>query len=515
MSSFVTVLIAFSAFSTLIQWTPVDAANILAVETIPGKSHWNVMRSVLRALTERGHTVTVFTPFVDGDRDGYMEVDVSEQMVPVVGANLTYLMETFGHKRLFVSFAANVTRADCDKIHEHRLMVDIMNGVTERKFELVITEPFMSECVAYVASVLSVPMVYVVPTPISTFLERPLTGHSPNPAAISHVLSRRGVPRTFTERFANAMLTVYCSLLMWYAERQHQMDDPRPYDAVHLVKPSLILSNTHFITEPARPLTPDVVEIGGIHLAPPEPIPKDILEFIDDAPQGVIYFTFGSVVSMSTLPENVQIAFREALASVPQKVLWKYEGEMENKPKNVMTRKWFPQRDILLHPNVKLFISHGGISGVYEAVDAGVPVIGFPVFFDQPRNIDNLVDAGMAICMDLLSVTKETFLNAVLEIFNNDRYQKNAKLVSVLFKDRPMSPVESVVFWTEYVLRHNGAAHLKSQALNLKWYQYFLVDVISTFLFIVFIFFFIIYYGLKMVFKYIFKYFHIVKAKRE
>jgi len=57
---------------------------------------------------------------------------------------------------------------------------------------------------------------------------------------------------TFTERFANAMLTVYCSLLMWYAERQHQMDDLRPYDAVHLVKPSLILSNTHVITEPAR-----------------------------------------------------------------------------------------------------------------------------------------------------------------------------------------------------------------------------------------------------------------------
>jgi len=74
---------------------------------------------------------------------------------------------------------------------------------------------------------------------------------------------------------------------------------------------------------------------------------QDILEFIDDAPQGVIYFTFGSVVSMSTLPENVQSSFREAFVEVPQKVLWKYEGEMEDKPKNVMTRKWFPQRDIL------------------------------------------------------------------------------------------------------------------------------------------------------------------------
>jgi len=74
-----------------------------------------------------------------------------------------------------------------------------------------------------------------------------------------------------------------------------------------------------------------------------------------------------------------------------------------------------------VHPNVKLFISHGGISGVYEAVDAGVPLLGFPIFYDQPRNIDNLVDAGMAISMDLFSITKDTFFNAILEIVNNDR----------------------------------------------------------------------------------------------
>lgn len=73
----------------------------------------------------------------------------------------------------------------------------------------------------------------------------------------------------------------------------------------------------------------------------------------------------------------------------------------------------------VVYPNVKLFISYGGISGVYEAVDAGVPVLGFPFFYDQPRNIDNLVNAGLAISMDLLSVTKNTSLNAVLEIINN------------------------------------------------------------------------------------------------
>lgn len=74
-----------------------------------------------------------------------------------------------------------------------------------------------------------------------------------------------------------------------------------------------------------------------------------------------------------------------------------------------------------MHPKVKLFISHGGISGVYEAVDAGVPVLGFPIYFDQPRNIDNLVEAGMAISMDVLSVTKNSVLNAILDLVNNEK----------------------------------------------------------------------------------------------
>jgi len=74
-----------------------------------------------------------------------------------------------------------------------------------------------------------------------------------------------------------------------------------------------------------------------------------------------------------------------------------------------------------VHPNVKLFISHGGISGVYEAVDAGVPVLGFPMFFDQPRNLKNLIDAGMAMSMDLLSLTEDPFMKAISELVNDEK----------------------------------------------------------------------------------------------
>lgn len=174
---------------------------------------------------------------------------------------------------------------------------------------------------------------------------------------------------------------------------------------------------------------------------------QDILEFINGSPNGIILFTFGSIVSISKLPENIQRIFIETLAQLPQRVLLKYEGKMENKPKNVMTKEWLPQRDILcenirlhrcyninitiivnyvlprftVHPKVKLFISHGGISGVYETVDAGVPVLGFPLISDQWRNIDNLVEAGMAISADLMSVSKEEFFNNVAELINNKK----------------------------------------------------------------------------------------------
>ncbi|XP_060879301.1 UDP-glucosyltransferase 2-like [Metopolophium dirhodum] len=515
MSSFATLLFAFYACYSIIQWSPAGAANILAVQTVSGKSHWNVMRAVLQALTDHGHNLTVFTPFTEGHRDGYTEVDVSELMVPILGVNATFIIQNFGSMRKMMPKMMSYTRASCDIIYGHPRMVEILDGAATSKFDLVITEPMGSECVAYVATVLSVPMVYVVPLPVVTYLERSLTGHIPNPAVSGHAMSHLGTLKTFAERFSNVALTVYCSTLKWYAELRDRQADPRPYDAVDLARPSMIFINSHFTIEPARPLTPNVVQIGGIHLTPPNPIPKDILEFIDDAPHGVIFLSFGSMILMSSLPETVQLAFYSALARVPQKVLWKYEGEMKDKPNNVMTRKWFPQRDILLHPNVKLFISHGGISGVYESLDAGVPVLGFPFYNDQPRNIDNLVNAGMAIGMDLLSVTEDTLLTAILETVNNDRYQKNAKITSERFKDRPMSTAESVVYWTEYVIRHKGAPHLKSHALNLTWYQYFLVDVISTFLFIAFVVLFIISYSLKIIFKQIYTFFHSIKEKRE
>lgn len=45
-----------------------------------------------------------------------------------------------------------------------------------------------------------------------------------------------------------------------------------------------------------------------------------------------------------------------------------------------------------------------------------------------------------------------------------------------------MSPMETAVYWTEYVIRHDGAYHLKPASTRLRWDQYLLLDVLACLL---------------------------------
>jgi glucuronosyltransferase len=60
------------------------------------------------------------------------------------------------------------------------------------------------------------------------------------------------------------------------------------------------------------------------------------------------------------------------------------------------------------------------------------------------------------------------------------RYRENAQRLSRIYRDQPLTPLEQAVFWTEYVIRHQGAPHMRSAVLDLTWYQYFLLDVIAV-----------------------------------
>lgn len=60
-----------------------------------------------------------------------------------------------------------------------------------------------------------------------------------------------------------------------------------------------------------------------------------------------MFFTFGSLIRVSTLPKHIIQTFKDVFSKLPIRVLWKYEDEMPDKPDNIYISKWMPQGDIL------------------------------------------------------------------------------------------------------------------------------------------------------------------------
>lgn len=57
------------------------------------------------------------------------------------------------------------------------------------------------------------------------------------------------------------------------------------------------------------------------------------------------------------------------------------------------------------------------------------------------------------------------------------RYSENAKKLSKAYRDRPSTPLETAVWWTEYLGRGNALPYVRSEAANMSWCQRNLIDV--------------------------------------
>lgn len=243
---------------------------------------------------------------------------------------------------------------------------------------------------------------------------------------------------------------------------------------------SLMLLGQHFTLSYPRPYLPNMIEVGGLHLQQqrePKPLPRDLATFVEEAKHGVIYFSMGSNIKSKDLPLATRQVLLQAFGGLKQRVLWKFEQEqLEDQPANVLISKWFPQLDVLAHSNVKLFITHGGLLSTIESIYFGKPVLGLPVFYDQHLNVQRATQAGYGLGLNLWNITATELQSRIEELLTNDQYTKAAQLKSKLYRDQKDTPLERAIWWTEYVLRHKGAPHLRSASRDLSFLQLHGID---------------------------------------
>ncbi|XP_046351620.2 UDP-glucuronosyltransferase 2A2-like [Haliotis rufescens] len=225
---------------------------------------------------------------------------------------------------------------------------------------------------------------------------------------------------------------------------------------------------------------PNVMEIGSLSASAPKPLPETYKKFMDGTKEGVVIVSFGS--NVKSLPDVISKKLLEAFSKTTYKYIFKTDEKVNLGPKILLTN-WMPQSDLLAHPNTKLFITHCGANGQNEAFLNGVPMIGFPMFAEQPYNAKKLGYFGFGIAMDLKTFTVDDLVSNINEVIQNSSYSQKIKKAAEITKLRERSPKDEAVYWIEHVLKYGGA-HLRSYCQDMPLYQYLCLDVIGLVVFI-------------------------------
>ncbi|XP_073825570.1 UDP-glycosyltransferase UGT5-like [Musca autumnalis] len=465
----------------------IQSARILAVFPFPGPSQYILVQPYLKALAARGYEVTSINAFPQKEKlANFRDIPVTE----VFGNYADFIAGTqvelnkWQEMSMYSEFFYNVT----ETVFKNSAVQDLLKN---EHFDLVIMETLLTDAWYSLGRHFGAPMIGVSSFGTDPVIDELMGNMSPfsyTPLVTIGYTDHM----TYMERMWNVIYQLMELLhVRWVTLPRHRklMATHMPHIQEDLwelrTNFSLMLLNQHFSLSFPRSYVPSMVEVGGFQIHyKPNPLPEDIQQFINSSPEDVIYFSMGSnIKSKDFPPERLQMII-EIFRKLPYKILWKFENPQlpVEKPPNLFIKPWFPQSDILAHPRVKLFISHGGLLSTTEAIYHGKPILGLPVFYDQAMNVKKAKSQGFALGVDFYTLPKEEFESGILEMMTNPVYRERVMEISKRYHDQPMRPMDVAIFWTEYVLRHRGAPHLQTPAQKMSFIQKHSIDTVGVLL---------------------------------
>ncbi|XP_075401056.1 UDP-glucuronosyltransferase 2B31-like [Tenrec ecaudatus] len=463
-------------------------------------SHWLNIKTILDELTQRGHEVTVLASsssvLIGSNKPSSIKFEVYP--TALTKDEMEVLFMTWIKKWVYDapkdSFFAyfSVIQESIQGYYDAILRVckevvlnkKLMVKLQESKFDVMFADA-VSPCGELLAELLNIPFMYTVRFTMGYTYERYSGGLLMPPSYVPVILSELQDRMTFMERVKNMIYVLYFDF--WFQQLNEKKWDQfysevlgRPTTLSETMrKAEMWLIRTYWDFEYPRPFLPHFDFVGGLHCKPAQPLPKEMEEFVQSSGKhGIVVFTLGSMIRNITEERAHIIA--SALAQIPQKVLWRYDGKKPSAlGSNTRLYKWLPQNDLLGHPKTKAFITHGGTNGIYEAIYHGIPMVGMPMFADQADNIVHMKAKGAAVSVDIDTLTSTDLLNALQTVVSDPSYKENAMRLSAIHHDQPVKPLDRAVFWIEFVMRHKGAKHLRPASLDLNWFQYHSLDVIG------------------------------------
>ncbi|CAB3233307.1 unnamed protein product [Arctia plantaginis] len=428
---------------------------------MPSKSHSILNNALIKQLLKDGNEITFIRSHEYKNAPPTLrQIDVSsnKELLPANAINIKAIMDSTvsNDPENVRRFMTTMSIKTLENKNVQKLLMD-----PEEKFDVVIAEYMYNDVLASLAAVFDCSLIWLFPMEVNSDILKRLDA-VPNPGYVIDSMSTKVLPLTFKERVEELWALLKAEYMFY-----RYFDDMETEAYKRLIAPiiakrgrqppsfqdirfnvSLVLGYSHVSMGEAVSLPQSYKNVAGYHIDEDiKPMPKDLKEIMDNAKDGVIYFSMGSNLRSKDWPEETKQKLLLMLGGLKQIVLWKIEEELPNVPKNVYISNWFPQSSILSHPNCIIFLTHGGLLSITESFHFGVPIIGIPAFADQFVNIKRVVKKGFGIKVDLTYNLVEDLKVAVEKITSNPSYRLKAKESSIIFHDRPAKPIEEMSFW--------------------------------------------------------------------
>ncbi|KAF5287366.1 hypothetical protein FQA39_LY15969 [Lamprigera yunnana] len=486
-----------------------NSAKILGVVPTPSYSHQVPFQPIWKELSLRGHQVTTITTNPIGDPSLVNLTEINVNSSYAIWNKRSADVTKFGIFQLMLS-VSEIMNEFGDNLLAHPQVDALLNNPTET-FDVVMIE-FMTLSSFAIAERFKCPSIALISLQPPNFLNS-LVGNPNHVVLFPDPLLPEG-ELSLGQGIVHFMFYLFTRTIQWNkflnveqktVDKYFGTDYPPLEDVLRNI--SIVLTNSDPILHKPRPLMPNIIQIGGkVNRLPTEPLSQEIESKLNSSTGGFIYFSLGSNVKSKDLAEKTLTTILETFAELPYTVLWKFEKDnLPNKPDNVITHKWLPQPIILNHPNIKLFITQGGLQSTEEAIYARVPVVIMPFFGDQVSNANGIRTKGFGLVVDYHTLEKGEFKKTILEVIDNPIYKVEVTKFADVAEDQPMTGLEKAIWWTEYVIRHKGAKHLRSPILDVPSYRYFMLDIIAALalilLSVIFVFIFFVKKLIKRIFK--------------
>uniref|UniRef100_A0A1I8MES1 UDP-glucuronosyltransferase n=1 Tax=Musca domestica TaxID=7370 RepID=A0A1I8MES1_MUSDO len=475
---------------------PNESKQILGIFPHFGYSHFKVFYPLLRNLAERGHNVTVITHIKSPDPHlaTYEEL-LLEQMEVVNVVPLTEWMPRTWKGLIDEYVGLHVEgQESCERLYESGYIQQVLQRHERKPYDIVITEYFNSDCQLAVPYLMKTPIIGLSSCLLMPwYYDRILLPDIPS--FVQSEFIGFATPLNWQERLTNFLQAKVLSLFYRYHTNRldnelirHNLNVTVDVNNIAQQQTALVFGNQHYSLAGIRPHTEQFVEIGGIHIQEDkvhEKLSPTIEEFLDKSNgKSVLFISWGSMIRASTMEATKLNTIFSALEKSKVRVVWKWEtDDVPIKNENFLFVKWAPQLSLLCHPKINLFWGHGGLLGTTEAVYCGKPMILTPIYGDQFVNAFAVQNRKIGIILNFEDINEKNLDNVLKEMLKNTRYERNAKGLSNIFRDRPKKPLETATWWVEHILEHQQAREvLHSHAVHLNWFIYYSLDSICIIL---------------------------------